>query len=120
MRMFMSLLVRGAAKQAHMVHSAPDSAKRAFVGVLLATARVFGVPLTVTRESDDKVLVSAYRRVAKKAHLDKGGNTRAFQKLQGARDARDAARTSSQASGGRPKKPAAGSSRAAAIARLRA
>ena len=51
-------------------------AKRAFVNVLLTTASFFGLPLTVTRDSDDQALVSAYRRVAKKAHPDKGGTSK--------------------------------------------
>ena len=62
-------------------------AKRAFVSVLLATAARFGLVLGVNRDADERGLVAAYRRVAKKAHPDKGGNTQAFQKLQAAKEA---------------------------------
>ena len=82
-----------------MVLSALQRAKRTFVSVLLATASAFGLVLNVSRESEDKALTAAYRKVAKKAHLDKGGCTRSFQKLQGAREAWDAAREKEVPSG---------------------
>ena len=82
-----------------MLLSALLRAKRAFVSVLLATASTFGLVLNVTRDSEDKALTAAYRKVAKKAHPDKGGCTRSFQKLQGAREAWDAAREKEVPSG---------------------
>ena len=61
-------------------------AKRALVKVLLTLATKYGVALQVTRDSEDKVLLSAYKRVALKAHPDKGGTNRDFQKLQAAKE----------------------------------
>ena len=48
-------------------------AKRALVKVLLTLASKYGVALQVNRDSEDKVVLSAYKRVALKAHPDKGG-----------------------------------------------
>ena len=85
-----------------MAASLLTRAKRAFVSVLLATAARFGLDLGVNRDADEGSLAAAYRRVAKKAHPDKGGNTQAFQKLQAAREAWDAARQNSPAAGRPP------------------
>ena len=82
-----------------MVLSVLQRAKRALVFVLLATASAVGLALNVTRESEDKALTAAYRKVVLKAHPDKGGCKRSFQKLQGAREAWDAARKQEVPSG---------------------
>lgn len=82
-----------------MVLSVLQRAKRAFVFVLLATASAVGLALNVTRESEDKALTAAYRKVVLKAHPDKGGCKRSFQKLQGAKEAWDAARKQEVPSG---------------------
>ena len=70
-----------------MVLSVLQRAKRALVFVLLATASAVGLALNVTRESEDKALTAAYGKVVLKAHPDKGGCKRSFQKLQGAKEA---------------------------------
>ena len=64
-----------------------QQAKRIFVKVLLSTAVSYKLTLTVTRESADKELLTAYRQVAKKAHPDKGGSKVKFQNLQAAKEA---------------------------------
>ena len=56
-----------------MVASALQLATRAFVRVLLALASQYSVSLSVNRDSSDVALLSAYRRLLKKAHPDKGG-----------------------------------------------
>ena len=79
-------------------------AKRALVKVLLTLATKYGVALQVTRDSEDKVLLSAYKRVALKAHPDKGGTNRDFQKLQAAKEKWEQERAQS-APPGRPWPP---------------
>ena len=49
-----------------------QEAKRAFVTVLLALAAVYGLVLNINRDSVDTELVSAFKRVARKANPDKG------------------------------------------------
>ena len=68
--------------------SAKDVAKRAFVALLLALAVVHSLAVKVNRESDDKDVLAAYRRVVLKVHPDnKGGKKKDFQKLQAAKEA---------------------------------
>ena len=62
-------------------------AKRAFVNFLLALAAAYGLILNVTRDSADADLVSAFKRVVRKAHPDKGGSVADTQRLHAARDA---------------------------------
>ena len=76
-----------------MVLSAFQIAKRAFVKVLVAFAAQYQVTLTVNRDSADKDVLAAYRRLVKKVHPDKGGKKDDQQKLQAARDDWDAAAT---------------------------
>ena len=77
-------------------------AQRAFVRCLLSLAAVCDVVINVNRDSSDEELLKAYRRVAVKAHPDKGGNTRKFQEFQAAKQQWDTARKSGAARG-RPK-----------------
>ena len=67
-------------------------ARRAFVSVLLSVAAAYGVAVSVNRDSPDDQLLKTFRRVALKAHPDKGGSKKEFQKLQAAREAWDSAR----------------------------
>ncbi|CAE8705721.1 unnamed protein product, partial [Polarella glacialis] len=79
----------------------PLRAKRAFVIVLQSIAAAYSVPLDVTRESADNLVTSAFRRVAKKVHPDKGGKLVASQRLLAARQVwEDALRAAS--ANGRP------------------
>ena len=51
-----------------------QAAKRAFVSVLLFVARHYGLALPVTWDATDDVLLSAFKKVALKAHPDEGGS----------------------------------------------
>ena len=53
--------------------SAIDSAKRVLVALLKTLAAVYSVTLSLTRESTEVEVRSAFRRVSKKAHPDHGG-----------------------------------------------
>ena len=68
-----------------MVLSAAQVAKRAFVRILLAFATQYQVSLSVSRDSADKDILAAYRRLVKKVHPDKGGKKEDQQKLQDAK-----------------------------------
>ena len=76
-----------------MVVSAVQQAKRLFVGLLLALAKQFSVPLDLRRESEDAQVQAAFRKVVRKVHPDKGGNVRDAQRLQELREAWEALRT---------------------------
>ena len=73
-----------------MVLSAVQIAKRAFVKILLAFATQCQVSVNVSRDSADKDILAAYRRVVKKVHPDKGGKKEDQQKLQDAKRMGDA------------------------------
>lgn len=70
-----------------MPTSAVQVAKRAFVRVLLQLAQSYGAVLHVTRESSDKQLDAAFRKLAVQVHPDKGGTAADFQSLNNAREA---------------------------------
>ena len=75
--------------------SALQRATRAFVCILFELARVYGLDLSVTRDSDAAAINAAFRKVVRKAHPDKGGNHKHVQRLNAARDVwEDARRTS--------------------------
>ena len=76
-----------------MPSSLLTQATRAFVKVLLTLAQVYELALTVNRDSSEKDLLKAYRRVALKAHPDKGGSNKDFKTLQAAREKWEALRT---------------------------
>jgi len=48
-------------------------AKRAFVAVLLALARQYGLVAPLAREDSDDAANALWRKVARKVHPDKGG-----------------------------------------------
>ena len=56
-----------------MAASGPQHAKRALVKVLLTLAALYCLHVEVNRESGDQEVLKAFRRVALKAHPDKGG-----------------------------------------------
>ena len=70
-----------------MVCSRALKAKRAFVAMLLSLAREYRLDLDINRDSDEKALNKAFRRVLVKIHPDKGGSTVKTQRLQEAREA---------------------------------
>ena len=68
-----------------MAVSALHLAKRACVTLLLASARQYAIPaLPITRDSPDKAVLDAFRKVARKVHPDKGGFKSGAQKLNAA------------------------------------
>ncbi|CAE8704557.1 unnamed protein product [Polarella glacialis] len=84
-----------------MAVSPLQRAKPAFVIVLQSIAAAYSVQLDVTRESADNLVTSAFRRVAKKVHPDKGGKLVDSQRLLAARQLwEDALRAAS--ANGRP------------------
>ena len=54
--------------------SVRDLATRALVTLLKSLATAYGLVLTITRDSADKDIRMAYRKVSVKTHPDKGGN----------------------------------------------
>ena len=66
-----------------MATDAKQSAKRAFVTVLLALAVAYSLVLGITRDSNDASIVKAYRRILLRAHPYKGGSTQLACDLQG-------------------------------------
>ena len=76
-----------------MPSSLLTQATRAFVKVLLTLAKVYELALTVTRDSPEKDLLKAYKRVALKAHPDKGGTDKDFKTPQAATEHWEALRT---------------------------
>ena len=49
--------------------------KRALVSVLLELIRVYGLTMSISRDSSDKMLAGAYRKVMLRAHPDKPGGS---------------------------------------------
>ena len=81
-----------------------ESAKRELVKLLKAVAGHHGLTLELTRDSADNDVEKAFRRVALKAHPDKGGDLAEFQALSAANDVWQEMRKSKK-SVGRPVKP---------------
>ena len=80
--------------------SAPQSARRAFVKLLITVAAIYSVILEgFSRESSDKAIEKVYRKVIIRAHPDKGGSKEHMQKLL---EAKDAWHTARDAKPGRP------------------
>jgi hypothetical protein len=72
--------------------SVVQAAKRVLVTLLLAFARHYEVRLVISRDSSDKDVVKAFKRVALKAHPDKGGREGDASKLNSARQDWDSAK----------------------------
>ncbi|CAE7225582.1 unnamed protein product [Symbiodinium natans] len=70
-----------------MVSGPVQIAKRAFVSLLLALAQQYGLDVKINRDSEEKSLEAAYRKVVRRVHPDKGGNVADAQRLQAAREA---------------------------------
>ena len=79
--------------------SALASATRAFVSVLLALARAYGLTAGANRDSKPEDLLKVYRRLLLKTHPDKGGKKAGLQKLQAAKEKWEKARKASAAAG---------------------
>ena len=88
-----SFLLSSLSSLSAMPSSLLTQATRAFVKVLLTLAQVYELALNVNRDSSEKDLLKAYKRVALKAHPDKGGTDKDFKTLQAAREEWEALRT---------------------------
>ncbi len=71
--------------------SAVDAAKRALVTLVRTLAATYGVVVDVGRDSSDRDLTASVRRVALRAHPDRGGSARDQQRLNDARAERGSA-----------------------------
>ena len=100
-----AIITQDAQAFSEMLCSALARAERAFAAVLLSIATTYHVVLKPNRDSEDKELLQAYRRLVKKAHPDKGGDEKTFQSLQAAREAWESARAKA-APRGRPQSSA--------------
>ena len=80
-------------------------AKRALVRLLLRLAVAYHVVISVNRDSEDRLVTAAYKKVILKAHPDKGGSKKDFQELHDAKETWESARkgASSNQKKGRPK-----------------
>ena len=89
--------------------SALDLAKRNLVSLLKKLAGVYGVPLTLSRDSTDQEVTTAYRKVSRKAHPDHGGRLEHQKQLNNARDEwENAKRQARGCHGGRRQQDSAG------------
>mgnify|MGYP000647761293 CR=1 FL=1 len=66
--------------------SGVDTAKRMLVTLLKSLAGIYGVVLVLTRESTDKEVKVAYKKVSRKTHPDQGGQPERQKALNAARD----------------------------------
>jgi len=66
--------------------SALDRAKRSLVSLLKTLAGVYGVALNLTRDSTDQEVATAYRKLSRKTHPDRGGRPEHQTQLNNARD----------------------------------
>ena len=80
-------------------------AKRALVALIRSVAVAYGVHVTCNRDSDEAAIIANFRKVALRAHPDRGGSTTDQQRLNDARQAWDEARKKN-ATAGRPKRDA--------------
>ena len=87
--------------------SAVDLAKRAFVKVLLHVATVYGVALSVTRESPAVAIKAAFGKVVVEAHPDNGGSVKDHQALDRARQEWETAAADAPGKGRKRKTPEA-------------
>lgn len=69
------------------------------MSLLLRLARAHVLALGISRESPDPALLSAFRRVSRKVHPDRGGSLTESQRLNAARDSWDEARRSAPGPG---------------------
>ena len=69
------------------------------MALIRALAVQYGVTVVLTRDSPDNLVTTAYRKVAARAHPDKGGSTEDVQRLNAARDAWQQAKKGGQGSG---------------------
>jgi len=73
-----------------------QQAKRALVKVLLRVAALYRCAVELNRDSPDEVVLTAFKKVVRKAHPDKGGQVKHAQALNVAKEAWDKARSKGQ------------------------
>ena len=66
--------------------SAVDAAKRELVKLLRGLAQRYQLRLDVSRDSSDKEVSKAFKKVSLRVHPDKGGEQTDFQRLSAAND----------------------------------
>ena len=76
-----------------MAASARQVATRQFVKTLLTLAALYSLNLPVTQDPRDDEVVKAFKRLALKVHLDKGGLLEHAQELNTAKEAWDKSRS---------------------------
>ena len=64
-----------------------DKVKRALVSLMKPLAKTYHVVLAVTRDSVDQEITSAYRKLSRRVHPDKGGSVADQKRLNSAHDA---------------------------------
>jgi len=77
-------------------------AKRALVALLRSLAVAYNLVVNCNRDSDDKVVLTAFKKVSLRVHPDHGGSTVHQQQLNDARAAWDEARERKDPGGRRP------------------
>ena len=81
--------------------SAVDLAKRALVSLVKTLSAIYGLSFSLTRDSLDAAVRTAYRKLSRKTHPDHGGNLEHQKALNAAHDAwEEAARNSKSKRGG--------------------
>ena len=76
-----------------------EKAKRTFVSLLLQLGRAHGLAFDISRDSPDPAVLSAFRRLSRKVHPDRGGSLAESQRLNAAKDCWDEARRQSRGPG---------------------
>ena len=77
-------------------------ATRCLVKVLLSVGLIYEMVFKVSRGSEERELIRAYKRLILKVHPDKGGDASHFRRLQEAKENWDAVRASTSGKAGRP------------------
>ena len=93
-----------------------DRTKRALVSLLKTLAAIYGIAVNVTRDSADKDVSSAYRRVSRKAHPDHGGQPEHQTELNNAHDVWQKAKLDAKGKHGGSRKETAASSSSTVVA----
>ena len=100
--------------------SETDRTKRALVSLLKTLAGIYAVTLNVTRESSDKDVSSAYRKLSRKTHPDRGGQVQHQTDLNNAHDAWEDAKKSKAQHGGSGRRSGGASAGVDAVGTVRA
>eukprot|EP00973_Karenia_brevis_P017977 2470553-Karenia_brevis.AAC.1 len=96
--------------------SAVQAAKRAFVCLLLSLARKYNVSLSINRDSSDRDVVKAFKKVSLKVHPDKGGTQEESQQLNAARQSWEDAKKATEQGPHRSEPPAGASAEEVSLA----